>query len=283
VSLVDRLLSPEVIDVARRLLMNVDSRCDEQMTAAVGTLDWALETRGRLSAPDRARLLAQALLVESRSWSERVLRRLGLARGRLADVDLDALRIPDSPVCRDADKMCAEQTPPVVLLHSQRSYVWSAIVAAHDGIAFDEELLWVAALLHDLGFVDRGAAGTPECFTLVGARAALGLDADGWDDARRRSVAEAITLHLNLRVDLSHGPEPHLLWAGTRLDAVGLRHWDIAPAAIASVLERYPRLDLKNYFPTVFEKEATLVPGSRTHFYTRYLGASGRVRRAPLP
>ncbi len=33
----------------------------------------------------------------------------------------------------------------------------------------------------------------------------------------------------------------------------------------------------------VFEKEAALVPGSRTHFYTRYLGASRHVRRGPLP
>jgi hypothetical protein len=253
------------------------------MTGSVGTLDWAIETNGRLSAPDRARLLAQGLLIESRSWSERALRRLGLARGRLAEIDLDALRIPDSPVCQAAEEMCAVGTPPVVLLHSQRSYVWSAILAVHDGIAFDEELLWVASLLHDLGFVDRGVTATAECFTLVGARAALGLHAEGWDVTRRRSVAEAITLHLNLRVDLSHGPEAHLLWAGTRLDAVGLRHWDIAPATIASVLQRYPRLDLKDYFPAVFEKEATLAPGSRTHFYTRYLGASRRVRRAPLP
>lgn len=57
------------------------------MTAAVGTLDWALKTRGRLSAPDRARLLGQAVLIESRSWSERTLRLLGLAHGRLAQVD----------------------------------------------------------------------------------------------------------------------------------------------------------------------------------------------------
>lgn len=73
------------------------------------------------------------------------------------------------------------------------------------------------------------------------------------------------------------------MWAGIRLDAVGMRLWDIAPITIARVLERYPRLDLKNYFPAVFEKEATLVPGSRTHVYTRYLGASRRVRRRPLP
>ena len=249
----------------------------------VGTLDWATLTGGRLSTSDRVQLVAQALLTESQSWPDRVLRRLGIGRDGRAQIDLDRLRIPDSPACQDAEKLCAEQTPPVVLVHSQRSYVWGAILAAHDHVSFDEELLWIASLLHDLGFVDRGAAAKPECFTLVGARAALAIDSDGWDDARRRAVAEAITLHLNLRVDLSHGPEAHLLWAGTRLDAVGLRYWDVAPGTVAAVLERYPRLDLKEYFPAVFEKEAALVPGSRTHFYTRHLGASQRVRQAPLP
>lgn len=251
--------------------------------ATVGTLDWATRTGGRLSLRDRLRLVAQALLIESRSWPDRFLRRLDVGRDRLAKIDLDQLRIPDSLACRDAERLCAEQTPPVVLVHSQRSYVWGTILAAHDRISFDEELLWIASLLHDLGFVDRGATAKPECFTLVGARAAMAIDSEGWDDERRRSVAEAITLHLNLHVDLSHGPEAHLLWAGTRLDAVGWRYWDVAPGTAAAVLERYPRLDLKEYFPAVFEKEAALVPGSRTHFYTRYLGASRLVRRAPLP
>lgn len=250
--------------------------------ATVGTLEWATRTGGRLSSRNRFQLIAQALLVESQSW-KRLLRRLGVSRDALARIDLDQLRIPDSPACRDAQKLCAERTPPVVLLHSQRSYVWGVILAAHDRISFDEEILWIASLLHDLGFVDRGAAATPECFTLVGARASMGIEGENWEDQRRRSVAEAITMHLNLRVDLSHGPEAHLLWAGTRLDAVGLRCWDIAPDLVAGVLERYPRLDLKEYFPTIFDKEAALVPGSRTHFYTRYLGASRRVRRAPFP
>jgi hypothetical protein len=139
--------------------------------ATVGTLDWATRTGGRLSLRDRLQLVAQGLLIESRSWPDRFLRRLDVGRDRLAKIDLDQLRIPDSLACRDAERLCAEQTPPVVLVHSQRSYVWGTILAAHDRISFDEELLWIASLLHDLGFVDRGATAKPECFTLVGARA----------------------------------------------------------------------------------------------------------------
>ncbi|MGH3712751.1 MAG: hypothetical protein ACRDT4_04725 [Micromonosporaceae bacterium] len=92
-----------------------------------------------------------------------------------------------------------------------------------------------------------------------------------------------ITLHLNLRVGLEHGPEAHLLWAGTRLDGIGLRHWDIAPQTVAAVLERHPRLGLKQYFQATFDAEVVNSPGSRAHLYGRYLGANRRIARAPFP
>jgi hypothetical protein len=251
--------------------------------SVVGELRWAEQSRGILARSDRLRLLAQGLLVELQSVSGRAQRALGLRPDRLARLDVDAVRFPDSTACREIERLCSETTPPIVFNHSQRSYVWSVILANHDKIRFDQELLYVASMAHDLGFVARPATTEPECFTLVGARAVTALVAPGWDERRSRLSAEAITLHLNLRVDLSHGPEAHLLWAGSRLDAVGLRWWDIEPATVAAVLARHPRLQLKQYFVRVFDAETTLTPGSRTAFYTRYLGANRRVRRARFP
>jgi hypothetical protein len=246
----------------------------------VGELRWAEQTRGILGRSDRLRLLAQGLLIELQSAPVRARRALGLRTDRLARLDPDAVRLPDSAACREIERLCSEMTPPIVFNHSQRSYVWSVILAHHDNIRFDEELLYVASMAHDLGFVSRPAPTEPECFTLVGAREARALAAPGWDEQRGRLAAEAITLHLNLRVDPSRGTEAHLLWAGSRLDAVGLRWWDIEPATVAMVLDRYPRLQLKEYFVQVFEAETASSPGSRTAFYTRFLGANRRVRRA---
>jgi hypothetical protein len=160
------------------------------------------------------------------------------------------------------------------------------ILAAHDGIGYDEELLYVASLLHDIAFVDPERArrnSHPCCFTLNGVEAVMQLsEGSGWDDERRRAAGEAISLHLNLRVGIEHGAEAHLLYAGTRLDATGLRLWDIAPETAGAVLERYPREGLKRAFVEAFKGLAKASPGTRSHFYTRYLGGNRFIMRAPF-
>ena len=67
----------------------------------------------------------------------------------------------------------------------------------------------------------------------------------GWSDQRSTSLGDVISLHLNVRVAPEHGPEAQLLQAGAGLDVIGLRHWDIAPETVASVLTRYPRHDMR--------------------------------------
>jgi hypothetical protein len=78
-----------------------------------------------------------------------------------------------------------------IVNHSHRSYVWGAILAAHDRIRHDIEFLYIGALLHDIGFAEpqRTGDGRPCCFTLTGANAALELGARfGWDEQRREGV-----------------------------------------------------------------------------------------------
>lgn len=43
---------------------------------------------------------------------------------------------------------------PALLHHCLRSYLWAAKYGEAHGIAFDEELLYVSAMLHDLGLTD---------------------------------------------------------------------------------------------------------------------------------
>ena len=68
---------------------------------------------------------------------------------RLADVPH-----PDSAVCSSALGVCAEFSSPALVNHCRRSYVWAAAYAVEHGIAFDAELLYVSAMLHDIGLVD---------------------------------------------------------------------------------------------------------------------------------
>ena len=252
--------------------------------SSVGSLPWIRETRGILRARDRVRLVAQGVLLQLRSTPPRLRRKLGLKTSRLARFDPHSLETPDSAACREAEQLCAE-APEVIVNHSYRSYVWSAILAAHDRTQYDREVVYVASLLHDIGFAEpqRTADSRPCCFTVAGVEAALDLGARaGWGEERQEAVAEAISLHLNLLLGLAHGSEAYLVYAGTRLDATGYRYWDLHPEAVAAVLDRYPRLGLKRVWVEMMDKQSCGTPGTRSHLYTRFLRGNRFIMKAPF-
>jgi hypothetical protein len=106
------------------------------------------------------------------------------------------------------------------------TFIWASIWAAHKKLAYDEEVLFVSSLLHDLGLSSVAPnQGHPTCFTLTGAQAAQRRgEQAGWAAMRSRATAEAITLHMNLRVRSKEGVESYLMTTGTQLDAIGARY-----------------------------------------------------------
>ena len=68
-------------------------------------------------------------------------------------MSLDALPMPDGVTSAAALEVATAHHSPALLNHSLRAYVWAAARGAADGIAFDPELLYVAALFHDIGLV----------------------------------------------------------------------------------------------------------------------------------
>jgi hypothetical protein len=247
-----------------------------------GTLAWARETRGILRRRDRLAFLGQGLLYLLATLPWEVRRALGIKRRRLARIDPSTLRPPDSGACREAEQLVAEGTSPMVANHSHRTYAWGAVLAAHDGLRYDREVVYVASLLHDLYAEHPDALPYPHCFTLPEAERAQQLTGSaGWEERRRRAAAEAITLHANLwppRDSL----ESYVVFAGARLDVVGYRFWDLHPDTVQAVLERDPRLELKRRSVPIFQAQADANPGSRMHFMTRYLAATWFMRHAPF-
>lgn len=209
-----------------------------------------------------------------------IRRALGIRRRRLARVEPEAFTPPDSASARAAEDLLAELASPMVANHSYRTYAWGAILAAHAGIAYDPEVVYVASLLHDLYFAAPSAQPEPHCFTLPAATSAMSLLAEqGWYEERCRLAAEAITLHLNLWPP-RHSPEAFVVFVGARLDVIGYRYDEIDPYTADAVLTRYPRLDLKRESAPMFDRQADLNPGTRVHLYTRYLGVKWFMRHA---
>jgi hypothetical protein len=151
---------------------------------------------------------------------------------------------------------------PALVNHSLRSYAWATVHAADRAIDHDAELLYVAAMLHDIGLVPSFDAHTVP-FETAGGRVGWVLAAGaGWDAARRDRVVEVIERHMWLAVDPAMDPEGYLLEIATGLDISG-RNPDWWPADLrAAVLAALPRLDLVAEFTACFEAEAGRKPGS---------------------
>ncbi|WP_229874926.1 HD domain-containing protein [Amycolatopsis deserti] len=129
---------------------------------------------------------------------------------RLSDVPL-----PDSPVCLNAIDVAKTYTSPALLNHSFRAYVWAAAYGAVHDVAFDGELLFVAALLHDVGLVEEFDNHTVP-FEVAGGHVAWVFAAGaGWPRQRRERLSEVIVRHMSNEVDPDEDPEGFLLARST--------------------------------------------------------------------
>ena len=254
------------------------------MNRHVGSLHWATLTGGALRREDRLRLVAQTMLTRLGQLPERLRRQLGFADATATRLDLTAIRLPDSPAALRASEHSQLLSAPWLFNHCQRTYIWAALLAQVERIEFDAELLFIACTLHDLGLTAAHSCQEPgcACFAVEGARAAQRFVTQlGWPAERSERLAEAISLHLNVRVGLGQGAEAHLLHEGAALDVIGVRIHQLGPRAIATTLERYPRLGFKSQLVPAIKQQARLRPNSRAAFLLG-LGFSQMIRTTPL-
>jgi hypothetical protein len=176
-------------------------------------------------------------------------------------VPLDALQ-PDTAAARAALQVAETFCSPALLNHCRRSYLWAAEYGRARGIAHDAELLFVAAMLHDLGLVPVFDSATLPFEEAGGAVAWVFGAGAGWDVDRRRRTAEVIVAHMAPEVDVAADPEGHLLELATGLDVGGRRPEDWPADFRAEVLDRFPRLGLAAEFLDCFEIQARRKPSS---------------------
>lgn len=249
------------------------------MATGVGSLEWARRTHGRLGARDRAELIAQGV----RRQAQIMRARLG-PRGA-AVLDLDAYRPPDSAAAREAEDLCREASPPVLEEHCHRTHLWGVVLGREEGLDWDEEAFYVAALTHDLGLVDRfrGHDAQAACFSLDSASAARELvERHDWAGGRSETVQEAITFHLNAAVPVANGTVAYLLALGAALDVTGFRFTEVEPATRAGIVARHPRHGMKREFRALMDEEVVRHPDSRPAFFTKRLGFKVMIDRAPF-
>ena len=170
--------------------------------------------------------------------------------------------VPDSVLARRARELITDVAAPYLVNHSVRSYGWAVELARHDGLEFDPEILYVSALLHDIGLVpvyDRG-----RCFELDGAIAADALAREaGASDECARAIYDVIALHQDESLPPDPASEVVLLWDSTGVDVTGDRFNNVRADIVPAVLAAYPRLDFKRKFTAAFVDQASRKPTCR--------------------
>lgn len=234
-----------------------------------GTRAWVGERHGRMSWRDRLGFLLDG--VRARAATRREVG-VGI---QVAHQRVDDLMPPDTPVTRAALSLCEAASPPWLLNHCLRAYLWGRLL--HERARpFDDEATYVALLLHDLGLTERyrlSPTSTQQCFTAAGADVAFALATQhGWPDRRAALAAEAITLHLNVTIAEHHGPEAWMVRAGSGADVAGLGLHRLSQDHIDTVVRRHPRLGLKSEMASALTAECRAHPGSRISFLVRRLG-----------
>src|SRR3954471_3986614 len=102
---------------------------------------------------------------------------------------ISGVKIPDSKIARDAAELVRQHETEMLFNHSVRVYAFGAIKGISQKLKFDSELLYVAALFHDLGLVDHYHTQTKR------------FEVDGADAAREFLKARGISQ-----------PEADLVW-----------------------------------------------------------------------
>ncbi|MFI7669475.1 HD domain-containing protein [Nocardia sp. NPDC049526] len=177
-------------------------------------------------------------------------------------IGLDDVVIPDTAASSAALEVASAYHSAALLSHSRRVYVWAAAYGEQRGIQYDAELLFAAAMLHDISLVPEFDNHTLSFEEAGGHVARVFAAGAGWPSARRERLGEVIVRHMWPDVDVADDPEGHLLWRATALDIVGKNIDDFSPAFCAEVLEQYPRLGLAHEFLACFQAQADRKTGS---------------------
>ncbi|MFI9307357.1 HD domain-containing protein [Streptomyces triculaminicus] len=193
----------------------------------------------------------------------------------------DTFDLPRTDLAARALRYAEETEPAVIFRHSVRSYLFARALAGHRGLEagtdFDDELVFVSCVLHDLGLSEQGNGD--QRFEVDGADlAARFLREHGTDEDSVTVVWDAIALHTSEGIASRKGPEIALAHAGISVDVLGYGK-ELLPDGFADrVHAAFPREDLAYTMTDMIVHQALANPAKAGP-----LGFPGQLLRRHLP
>ncbi|MEM9035550.1 MAG: HD domain-containing protein [Actinomycetota bacterium] len=240
-----------------------------------GGIGWLERTQGALTAVEKRSLLRAI----ARGQGQALTGRLALVLGRRPS-STEVPIPPDSALARAAEDAAADQ-PPAIIGHSYRTWAFGRALASYDeDDDLDDELFYVAALVHDAGLA---GAITGEDFTLRSAAAGARIADGHCSPARIELLRDGIAAHATPGITVDDdGAIPFYVQAGATCDLGGLRLHHLADDFVDDVLAEHSRAGFADDIRARIDAEAAAVPDGRFAVLRR-AGFGLAIKLAPLP
>jgi hypothetical protein len=161
--------------------------------------------------------------------------------------EVAGVQLPASPLAMAAADLSRGASPPFLFNHCIRTFLFGALLAERDQVAYDREMIFVAASLHDLGLT-RTFASAERPFEMDGADAAKAfLVSRGVGEARAELVWNAIALHTSILVE-HQPPQVALVAGGAGADVLGSELGTLPRGRVRQVVGAFPRLSFNTAF-----------------------------------
>ena len=177
----------------------------------------------------------------------------------------------DTPIVARAMDLARAHSEPFLFNHAVRSWLFAVRLGQLQDIPHDPEVVAVGSLLHDLGLTDSFTG--PRRFEIEGADAARAFAREeGLDDRRAQLVWDTVALNSTPSIALHKETDVALCTAGIGLDYGGPQYDRIPPGEMKSILDAFPRLDMKRAFTDSVCRIVKTRPGSTYDNFARDFG-----------
>jgi hypothetical protein len=159
----------------------------------------------------------------------------------MTPASIRGVAIPDSRLGRAITAFIRDTESELLFNHSSRVYLFGALAGQERGLSFNPELLYAAAMFHDVGLMPSHSS--PDLrFEVDGANAARDfLRSHGLDSSDIEKVWTGIALHTTPGVPEFMHPVIALTTAGVEMDVLGLTYDQYADDVREAVVAAFPR------------------------------------------
>lgn len=154
---------------------------------------------------------------------------------------IDGVTIPDSALGKAVTAFVRDTETELLFNHSSRVFLFGALAGKQRGLSFDSELLYAAAMFHDVGLMPDHSSHDHR-FEVDGANAARDfLRSHGIAQAELDTVWAAIALHTTPGIPEFMHPVIALTTAGVEMDVLGLTYGQYPDRTREAIVAAFPR------------------------------------------